>query len=64
MTATEKREARERAGFREKYAMEHGKARKIKANGKVFYKFTYSKEDSYQDANGATYDATRKAWVN
>jgi len=64
MTAKEKREATEKAGFREKYAMEHGKESKRTMNGHTLYIFRYSASAEYQDANGATYDATQKAWIN
>lgn len=52
------------AGYREKYAMEHGK-RTVKRDrrGHILWVFTYSTDDSYQDADGATYDATEGRWV-
>lgn len=52
------------AGYREKYAMEHGK-RKTKRDrrGHTLWVFTYSTDDPYQDGNGATYDATEGRWV-
>lgn len=28
------------------------------------YVYTYSAEDEYQDANGATYDTATKRWIN
>ena len=52
------------AGFRERYAMEHGNRTTIYINGEKCYKFTYSSYTDYQDANGATYNTTRGAWVN
>ena len=52
------------AGFRERYAMINGNATKIFINGELCYKFTYNKYDSYQDANGATYNTVRKCWVD
>jgi hypothetical protein len=64
MTTAEKREALNRAGYRERYAMENGKATKRIMNGHTLYIFRYSNKIEYQDANGATYDATRKAWIN
>ena len=50
--------------FRERYAMEHGNRTTIYINGEKCYKFTYSSYTDYQDANGATYNTTRGAWVN
>ena len=51
-------------GFRERYAMDHGNKSEKIINGHICYKFTFSKYDDFQDANGATYDATRGAWIN
>lgn len=56
--------AYEKAGYRERYAMENGNRTIIYINGNKCYKFTYSKFSDYQDANGATYDTVRKAWIN
>jgi len=52
------------AGYREKYAMENGTVRKHTQNGETLYTFTYSSRAQYQDANGATWNATRGAWTN
>lgn len=52
------------AGWRERYAMTHGKVKAYSVNGERFYKWTYSSLDEYQDANGATYNASRGVWVN
>lgn len=51
-------------GYREKYAMEHGK-RSVKRDnrGHTLWVYRYSTEIEYQDANGATYDATEGRWV-
>lgn len=51
-------------GYREKFAMKNGVKKEYTANGHKLYKFTYSSNIEYQDANGATYDATEKAWIN
>ena len=64
MKATEKATATAKAGYREKYAMKNGKEERKEMNGHILYIFTYSTNDKYQDANGATYDATRKTWIN
>lgn len=56
--------ARALAGYREKYAIEHGNRRTEFRNGHKLIIFTYSKYLKYQDANGATFDATRGAWIN
>lgn len=51
------------AGYRERYAMEHGNERHVNENGRDLIVFTYSKYDEYQDANGAAWDRARRAWV-
>ena len=55
--------ARETAGWREKYAMKNGNKNVKYVNGRVLYVWTYSKHREYQDANGATFDATNGRWV-
>lgn len=57
--------AKELAGEREKYAMEHGtkKCNFDRRTGEMSWTWTYSDEDDYQDANGATYSINRHAWV-
>ena len=45
----------EKAGARERYAMGHEKT-------SLFFYVENGHE--YQDANGATYDQTRGAWIN
>lgn len=52
------------AGYRENYAIEHGQLDVVTVNNHRCYKFTYSEDNEYQDANGATYDTIRKAWIN
>ena len=63
MTRSERTRATAAAGYRERYAMEHGKESRRIVGGHVLYIFRYSSEVDYQDANGATYDATRGGWV-
>jgi hypothetical protein len=50
-------------GFRERFAMENGNKTTLYINGHKIFKFTYSLYTAYQDANGATYDATAKQWI-
>ena len=64
MNEKTRKEAEARAGYREKYAMKNGTPTKRTENGETLYIFTYTKKDAYQDANGATYNATRKTWTN
>lgn len=52
------------AGWRERYAMEHGNRATIYINGEKCYKYTYSSNISYQDANGATFNVARGVWIN
>ena len=56
-------EAYEKAGFRERYAMDNGNRSTVYINGHKCYKFTYSKYNEYQDANGAIYDTVNKRWI-
>lgn len=51
-------------GYRERYAMEHGARHTITINGNICYKWIYAPSDPYQDANGATFDTVRGAWIN
>lgn len=51
-------------GFRERYAMENGNKTVVYVHGQKCYKFTYSTKKEYQDANGATYNTERGAWIN
>lgn len=60
----EKQTAYNAAGFRERYAMEHGNAATIYINGDKCIKYTYSQHYPYQDANGAIYNTVRKQWIN
>lgn len=53
------REARKSAGWRELYAIEHGRPQR---NGNII-RWTYSEAEEYQDGNGATYDIERRQWV-
>ena len=59
----ELREAYNRGGFRERYAMENGNRATIYINGVKCLKFTYSTAAEYQDANGAIYDTARRVWI-
>lgn len=52
------------AGWRERYAMENGHRATVFINGEKCYKYTYSTEKEYQDANGAMYNTARRAWIN
>lgn len=51
------------AGWRERYAMEHGNKTTIYINGEKCYKYTYSAKIAYQDANGAIYNTVRGCWI-
>ena len=55
---------RDCAGWRERYAMDHGVKTVIYVNGNKCYKFTYSEKEEYQDANGATFDTARCIWID
>lgn len=60
----EKRSAYNAAGWRERYAMEHGNAATVYINGDKCIKYTYSPKEPYQDANGAIYNTVKKQWIN
>jgi hypothetical protein len=62
--STEKQTAYNNGGFRERYAMEHGNATTLYINGDKCIKYSYSKFNEYQDANGAIYNTTTKQWIN
>lgn len=53
-----------KAGYRERYAMKNGNIAIIYINGHKCKKYTYSKYNEYQDANGATYDTVTKEWID
>ena len=55
--------AMNRAGYRERYAMEHGTKETRTENGHKLWVFNYSPADQYQDANGAIYDVTEGKWI-
>lgn len=59
----EMRKAYAAGGFRERYAMKNGNRTTIYINGHKCIKFTYSAKNAYQDANGATFDTVRGAWI-
>ena len=55
--------AYEKAGYRERFAMENGNKREVYVNGHRCLKFTYSSRKEYQDANGALWDTVIKEWI-
>lgn len=58
-----KRIAYNAAGWRERYAMEHGNAATVYISGHKCIKYTYSQKVEYQDANGAMYDTVTRQWI-
>ena len=62
--SAEMKKAYESAGFRERYAMEHGNRATVFINGHKCYKYTYSKTKENQDANGATLYTVRESWID
>lgn len=64
MTRSEKARATAAAGYRERFAMKNGKEDHKIINGHSLYIFRYDSAIEYQDGNGATFDATRGAWVD
>ena len=51
------------AGYRERYAIEHGTRTLVHNGDHKLWVFRYSADDPYQDGNGATYDVTEGRWV-
>lgn len=60
----EMKEAYDKGGFRERYAMENGNKTIVYINGHKCFKFTYSKHLEYQDGNGVMYDTIQKCWID
>ena len=58
------KEAYDAGGYRERYAMDHGTKEIKMVNGHRLWIFNYSLDDPYQDANGATYDCKKGAWIS
>lgn len=56
--------AKAAAGWRERYAIKHGKLNTIYIRDHKCLKFTYSPRAEYQDANGATFDTVTGQWIN
>lgn len=54
----------ENGGYRERFAMKKGNKTIIYLNGHKCFKFTYSKDLDYQDANGAIYDTVCRIWID
>ena len=55
--------ARDKAGFREMYALDNGNMTTEKIKGKTYLVFRYPESYSFQDANGAMYDIAENRWV-
>lgn len=60
----EMKEAYNAGGYRERYAMEYGNKTVIYIDGVKCFRFTYSAEMEYQDANGAIYNTVSGYWIN
>ena len=63
MVYTEEAKAYKAAGYRERYAIDHGKAKQSVFGGHTVIRWWYDRNDPYQDANGAMWDVDRQAWV-
>ena len=60
----ELREAYEKGGNRERYAMDNGNKSVIYVRGHKCFKYTYSPYKEYQDANGVVYDTVTRNWID
>lgn len=63
ITSFEKEKAYIAAGWRERYAMEHGTPKIIYIRGNRCIKWSYPPTEEYQDANGAIFDTVRRVWI-
>lgn len=52
-----------KAGNREKFAMQNGNKVIIYLLGHKCWRYTYSKYEPYQGANGATFDTVTQTWI-
>ena len=59
----EREKAYQAGGYRERYAMDHGREKEIEYSGDRCLRYTYDKNDPYQDANGAIWSVTRQKWI-
>lgn len=59
-----RKEAYNTAGYRERYAMDHGTEYRETYGSEDYLVYRYGPDDSYQDANGATYSINRRTWVD
>lgn len=59
----EMKTAYRQGGYRERFSMENGNKSIVYVNGHKCFKFTYSQNEKYQDANGTIYDTVTKKWV-
>lgn len=59
----ERDKAYKAGGYRERYAMDNGAETEITFGGDRCLKYTYDKNDPYQDANGAIWDIARQKWI-
>ena len=64
LSMLEIKEMYDKGGYRERYAMSNGNKNIVTINGHRCYKYTYSTDHEYQDANGAIYDTVTKNWIN
>lgn len=53
-----------KAGHRERFAMQNGNKNAIYLRGHKCWRYTYSKYEPYQDANGATFDTVSQTWID
>ena len=59
----EREKAYQAGGFRERYAVDNGTEKFLTYGGDPCLRYDYSKDDEYQDANGAMWDITRGKWI-
>lgn len=57
-------EAYTAGGYRERYAMTHGKYERIWKNGHAYLKFTLDPGIRYPEADGVVFDLQKRKWIN
>ena len=62
ISTSESSKASAAGGWRERYAIDHGKAIQTEEGGHKVIRWYYDHNDPYQDANGAMWDVTEQRW--
>lgn len=63
LLASQRKKAYAKGGWRERYAMKNGMETVCIFGGHDCLRYTYSEDNEYQDANGATWDMVKETWI-